>query len=336
MFDDLLRTLKKMEHGLNVTVPLTVDTDSDGYIDRQCPGPDCKFAFKVHENDWRDIVRDEEVFCPFCGKTDESKAWLTDEQSERVRAAAVAQVKDLIGDAMRSDAENWNRRQHRNSFLTIKMEVKGERREVILPASATDPMRLKITCAACRCRYSVIGSAFFCPSCGHNSADHMLHQSLGTIRAALDVLPAIRSGIDDRDTAENTVRILIENGLQNAVTAFQRHAEALFDQHPLRPKARRNAFQNLADGSSLWASAFGNGYEAHLDSAELARLARYFQQRHILAHRDGLVDQDYIDRSGDTAYRVGQRLVIRESTVSECVALVERLATGMAKDMIAT
>lgn len=332
MFDDLLRTLKKMENGMSVSVPVTVEADSEGYIDRQCPGPDCKFSFKVHEEDWRDIVRDEEVFCPFCGKTDEAKAWLTEEQVEHVHAAARAQISGMIDDAIRSDAQRWNRSQRSNGFLTIKMTVKGQQREVIIPASATDPMRLKMTCPACQCRYSVIGSAFFCPSCGHNAADHMLKQSLGTIRATLEALPSIRAGLDDQDTAENTSRFLIESSLQNAVTAFQRHAEAIFSQHPLRPKARRNAFQNLSDGSSLWSTSYGKGYEAHLAPEELSQLALYFQQRHLLAHRDGLIDQEYLDRSGDTTYRVGQRLVIREAAVAECVALVEKLATGMASD----
>lgn len=35
-------------------------------------------------------------------------------------------------------------------------------------------------------------------------------------------------------------------------------------------------------------------------------------------------------RTGDNAYRVGQRVVIRESAVRECLALVEKLAGKMA------
>lgn len=56
---------------------------------------------------------------------------------------------------------------------------------------------------------------------------------------------------------------------------------------------------------------------------------RYFQQRHLLAHRKGLIDEDYLSRSGDTAYRVGQRLVIREAAARECVALVRKLGAAL-------
>jgi hypothetical protein len=160
----------------------------------------------------------------------------------------------------------------------------------------------------------------------------MFGQSIAAIRRALDALGVIRAAIPDRDTGETTVRLIIENGLQNAVTTFQRYAEALYARHSSAPPARRNAFQNLAEGSGLWRAAFGKKYGDHLDGGELAVLTRMFQQRHLLAHRQGLVDEDYIARSGDASYRIGQRLVVRETAVRECLVLIETLAAGMAID----
>jgi hypothetical protein len=49
----------------------------------------------------------------------------------------------------------------------------------------------------------------------------------------------------------------------------------------------------------------GMGYEDLLTSVEMADLLRLFQQRHLLAHCEGIVDQDYIIKSGDTTYAVG-------------------------------
>jgi hypothetical protein len=45
-----------------------------------------------------------------------------------------------------------------------------------------------------------------------------------------------------------------------------------------------------------------------------------------------LVDADYTAKTGDTSCREGQRLVIRESAVRDYLALVERLAAGLAAD----
>lgn len=331
MFDDVSRMLRNLD-GQQLSVKIECHADADGYLDKECPNPACLFGFKIHEEDWRNIVRDEEVFCPSCGHSDPAKDWFTTEQAEWAKKAAFNQVAKQFGQALRRGAENFNRRQRPNSFISIKMTVKNRPEPVQLPLSATEPMQLKITCTACQCRYSVIGSAYFCPSCGQNAAEQVFTQSLDKIRSALDLGPLLRATIPDRDTAENTVRQLTEDGLQRAVTAFQRFAEALFADHPSPPKARRNAFQNLEEGSRLWAEAFGQRYDHHLTTAELMTLGRYFQQRHLMAHRDGLVDAEYVAKSGDTTYREGQRLVIHADDVRTCVGLVEKLGNAMRAD----
>lgn len=330
MFDELLRELQRLEG--TTLIPVSLQTDVDGYFDRECPSEECLFEFKVLMDDWRNKVREEEAFCPFCGHTAEAVKWNTPEQAEHLQDAAIAHVQQRIGDAMVRDAKNWNRRQPANSFISMTMSVDSRPQQILLPPSAAEPMRLKITCAACDCRYAVIGAAFFCPACGHNAADLMFSQTVTGIRHALDALPNVREAISDRDSADTTVRLIIENGLQNTVTAFQRYAEVLYARFPASSAPRRNAFQNLKEGSDLWNAATGKSYGRYLESTEQATLLRYFQQRHVLAHRQGLVDDDYITRTDDTTYRPGQRLVVREATVRDCLAIVEKLTAAMAAD----
>jgi uncharacterized Zn finger protein (UPF0148 family) len=334
MFDELMREVRCFEKPQPVQVSMS--SDKEGYFDRECPSPECLVQFKVHEDDWRDKVRDEEVFCPFCGHTADSRKWFTHEQLEHGKKVALTHVQDRIGRAMKRDAESWNRRQPRNSFIRITVKVDNHPQPILIPAAAAEEMRLKITCPACNCRYAVIGAAFFCPACGHNAAELVFSQSIAGILNALDVLASVRAAIPDRDTAETTARLVIENGLQNAVTAFQRYAETLYARHPSPPPARRNVFQNLAEGNDLWNTAFGKQYSDYLDRGELGVVTRMFQQRHLLAHRQGLVDQDYITRSGDTTYRIGQRVAIREATVRGCLLVIQKLATGLASDVTGT
>lgn len=331
MFEDLLKSLQQLD-GMKVSVPVVVEADADGFVDRQCPATECEFLFKVQEEDWRDIVTDEAVWCPFCGHQAKSDEWWTHEQVEKAKEAAFAELKHTINKAMCSDADRFNRRQPRRSFISMSMKVDAKPKEIVLPAAATEPMQLKIKCPECACRYAVIGSAYFCPACGHNAADLVFSQSVGTIRATLDNLSAIAAGMTSRDDAGNIVRLLIEDSLQRIVTAFQRFAEALYAKRPGNPASRRNAFQNLDEGSALWQAACGKTYDAHLSAAELDFLKRLFQQRHLLAHREGLVDADYIRKTGDQSYREGQRLVVKEAAVRECVALIEKLAHGLATD----
>ena len=121
------------------------------------------------------------------------------------------------------------------------------------------------------------------------------------------------------------IRTLIEKAMQDTVMSFQRLNEQLYERQSGK-SARRNAFQNLDAGSDLWKAEIGYAYAGLIDQAKFAQLRVYFQQRHILAHQQGIVDQDYIDRSGDKTYAVGQRLLIQETAVREFADLIEELS----------
>lgn len=333
MFEETVRALRQLKGRKQISVPMS--DDAEGYFDRECPSAECLFQFKIFGEDWKQKVRDEEVFCPNCGHTAGSDKWWTQEQIEHARQAALTQVDATIRGALHRDAERWNRRLPRNSFISMTMKVDGLPQHVSLPPAAAEPMRLKISCPACACRYAVIGAAYFCPACGHNAADQVFVQTINGIRQSLNAADAVRAAIHDRDTAESTVRLIVENGLQTAVTAFQRCAEAVFAGLAPTAKARRNAFQNLTESSQLWQAATGKAYAEHLTSDELAALQRAFQQRHLLAHTHGIVDQDYVTRSGDTRYKPGQRIVVRADTVKDALGLIEKLITGLQADAAA-
>lgn len=331
MFTKLTQELRRLNSTFKVSVPMPADPED--YTDRQCPSGECMFQFKLHQDDWAQKVRDEKVFCPFCGHSADSDQWWTQQQIEYAKDMAFRQIRRRIGHAMQIDAQHWNRRQKRDSFLNITMKVNNLPQHIPLASATAEPMRLKITCPACYCRYAVIGAAFFCPACGHNAADLMFHQALTNIRNTLDIMPQVRSSISDRDVAQNTTRLLIENSLQNAVTAFQRYVESLYASLPASAPPRRNAFQNINEGSHLWHAVTGKHYSAYLGDSETASLTRLFQQRHLLAHTQGIIDEDYVFRTRDTTYQVGQRLVIREDTVRECLNIIEKLTAGMTADI---
>jgi len=274
VFKELRRELRRLEG--TSQIPVSIQSDDDGYFDRQCPTEECLFEFKVHLEDWHDKIQ-ERVVCPFCGHSAGSEDWNTQEQSEHFREVAFSHISQQIGRAMRRDAERWNRQQPRNGLITVTMKVEGRTRRVPLPPSAADPMRLKISCSRCGCRYAVIGAAFFCPGCGHNDAEVLFGLTISGAQEVLNALAEIKSGVSDRDIAENIVRALVEHGLQNAITAFQRYVEVLFSQLVVGKKPRRNAFQNLSEGSKLWFDATGEHYSEYLSIAEFAELKRAFQ-----------------------------------------------------------
>lgn len=79
--------------------------------------------FKVLMEDWKAKVRDEEVFCSFCGHTADSTEWNTEEQIEYLTQAAVAHLRLTLGNALKRNADRWNRRQPRDSFISMTMKA---------------------------------------------------------------------------------------------------------------------------------------------------------------------------------------------------------------------
>jgi hypothetical protein len=215
----------------------------------------------------------------------------------------------------------------------MSLQVTARPPTVPLPPMAQDEMTLHISCEQCGCQFAVIGAAYFCPACGHNSASGTFAQSVTIARAMMRSLPTIQASLTDRDAAAQVAKTLIEGAFGTLVTAFQRIAEAEYPKLATPITPRRNAFQNLSEGSRLWHEAGGSSYASLLDMSELTTLTRLFQQRHVLAHCEGIVDQDYLDRSGDTAYQVGQRVVIREQSVILLADLLDKLVAGMRQDL---
>jgi hypothetical protein len=160
----------------------------------------------------------------------------------------------------------------------------------------------------------------------------MFHQALRSIRASLDVLGLVSQAIADRDTVATTTRQLLEHGVQAAVTAFQRYAESLYSRFAGVKSPRRNAFQSISEGSTLWLAATQKSYGDHMSTSEMAILVKWFQQRHLLAHTQGIVDADYIARTSDTTYQIGQRVVVNELPLREFLTVVEKLASALGSD----
>ncbi|MBB3909744.1 hypothetical protein [Sphingomonas desiccabilis] len=325
MFENLLREIERLSGTTQVSVPL--ESDSDGYADKECPSPTCLFQFKIHGDDWKAIVRDEEVFCPSCRHAAPAKSWFTTQQVEAAREYAIGSLVNRINRATRADAAASNRRRKPGAFISITLKAEGGRDAVLVPIAAAEPMRLRTACEACGCRYSFVGAAYFCPTCGKNSASHTFAQAIKSIRIAAGLGATLKATLD-ADEAEVITRALLEKAVQDTVTSFQRLSEQLYEERTGAP-ARRNVFQNLEAGSHLWATSTGATYAEMLDAVALKRLHIYYQQRHLLAHQQGIVDADYVAKSGDQTYAVGQRLIITSANVSEFADLIERLGKAV-------
>ena len=331
MFEDLIKELDHM-NGQSVSVP--IELDENGYIDKQCPSEDCQFIFKVNEEDWGNIFKDESVWCPFCRHEAPADQWFTIEQVEHAKSEAVAVLQGKINNALRSGAQKFNRTQNKNSFISMSMKVNGGiQRTHTIPIKAAELMQLEIQCEDCNSRFAVIGSAYFCPGCGYNSVTRTFADSLRKIRAKKESVSIIRNALNEsvgKDEAELTCRSLIDTCISDGVVAFQKYCEGMYTPFGNPPF---NAFQRLEQGSKLWEEAFNKTYNDWLSKKELTALNVLYQKRHLLAHNEGIVDSTYIQKSGDSSYKEGQRIVVTDRDIDSLVSALEKLSAGIKKNV---
>ena len=93
--------------------------------------------------------------------------------------------------------------------------------------------------------------------------------------------------------------------------------------------ARANDFQIVEKGSRLFDDVSGKGYRTWLSDKEIQEMNIKFQQRHLFEHNGGIIDEKYIQKSGDVSYKVGQRLVIHNDDVIQFVKLIKKLTDGL-------
>lgn len=324
-FEETLRFLDRLEKGY--TYSMSIRPDKDGYIDKECHKEGCHSKFKVNVDDWKNLFRDEAVYCPFCGRSAPSDEWFTTEQRRQLEQQALKKVRSDLNKALQADVKSFNKEWDHNGFISMSMSFNGDTSFVSIPAKSLEEMQQKNQCDKCGARYAVIGSAFYCPCCGKNSAKQTFYNTIMTIEAKINHLPEIKVGIakSSKDDAERICSSMQRSCITELVVAIQVLCECVYPTLKGAIVTKENAFQRLDESDTLWKNVCGYGYSDWLSADEYVLMKKYYQQRHVLQHNDGIVDQKYIDKSNDINYQVGQRLIINANDVLTFAEIVKKV-----------
>ena len=312
-------------------IDIQIRSDEKGYFDRQCPNGNCNYFFKIKLRDWKDKVSDDEVHCPMCGHVDVSTEWNTPAQREAFKQRALAALQGKIFKMFDDTFGKIARSTQNNKYFRVTYKPGKRITFDNNPIGQSEEWENEIVCSECGTGYSVIGSAYFCPCCGFNSVETAFDNSLNSIEKKLASLPEIRGLLANNyseDDAENICRSMQESAIGDIVSAFQKMACSRYNRLS-GCSAKPNDFQVIDRGSQFFYDKFGRSYLDFISADEYDFLGLMFQRRHIVEHNDGFVDQRYLDKSGDTSYVVGQRLVIKKEDIDLFLRLVRKLGAGL-------
>ena len=315
------------------SIPIKILSDEKGYIDRECPKEECMYTFKILAKDWIEKVSDDKVYCPMCGHVDSSEKWMTQRQLSQIRKVAANWASFLIQSELDKVFKDFAR--STGNSKNIRLTYKPGRRVTFVnnPIGQSEEWETEICCEKCGTHYSVIGTAYFCPCCGYNSAVNAFNASLDSINKMIDSLAEMNAAMRkkyDADSAETMCRSLVENSIGNLVSAFQKFASCRYEELSGK-RSRVNDFQMVDKGSQLFEKVTGKKYSDWLSASELEFMKVMFQRRHLLEHNNGVVDQQYLDKSKDTSYAVGQRVIVKEPDAYTLLHIIRKLGNELLK-----
>lgn len=306
-----------------MNIPVTMHSDEKGYIDRECPNEECLFNFKIYAEDWKEKVSDEAVYCPLCGHVDTSDKWWTQKQLEDIRNIAMNYATNYINTELNKIFKPLERKT-KNSMISFK--YKSARNKIIDPNIFSMPeWELELQCENCKTRYSIKGNAHFCPCCGVNTVDTVFERQLEIIKEQVDSIENIKESINS-DNADAICSKIIENSFCDCISAYQKFAFEKYKKCKGESKVKVNDFQIIEKGEKLFKEIFNTTYSDWISEKEKEDLNTFFQRRHILEHNNGIVDEKYKEKTNDSSYALGRRIIVNENNVYDLLDIIKKVS----------
>lgn len=308
--------------GNNISIP--IPADENAFTGRECPQPDCEGYFKIELGTG---LKGEGLpcHCPYCGHTARHDQFWTKEQIEYAKSVAMRQIMDAFHKDLKK--LEFDHKPTGSFGIGISMKVKeGPPRPIRYYREKN--LETELICEGCTLRYSVYGVFAFCPDCGQHNSLQILDKNLELVLKMLDLAATAEADLASR---------LVENALEDCVSAFDGfgreicwlHAKVSIDPE----KVEKVSFQNLEGAKQNMSVLFKLDLSVGLTADEWKVAVRSFQKRHLLSHKMGVIDDEYIRKSGDTQAVVGRKVSIDAGEVRALGQILGRLGRYLSNSM---
>jgi hypothetical protein len=246
--------------------------------------------------------------CPYCGYSGAGSEFFTGDQIEYAQSVATRKLVDAVQEELKS--LEFEHRPQGMFGLGFSVKFKGSPPR---PIGYYQEKRLEteVVCDRCTLRYAIYGVFGWCPDCG-------VHNSLQILTANLELAKKELALAQPADA--ELADYLIGDALENVVSAFDG-----FGREICLRKAPDIRFQSLRTARRKVQETFGFDFADVLGSGEWECACRVFQKRHLLAHRMGVIDEEYVQRANDPAAIAGRKIRVGPDEVTSAITVVEKL-----------
>lgn len=314
-----MKNLRNLGSQFSILLP----PDEEGFIGRECPVSECEGYFKVQPGTG---LKGESLpcHCPYCGQGAGSDKFFTKAQVEYARSVVMREVTGALLKDLKT--LEFNHRPRGAFGIGISMRVTDQ--PSAIRRYRESKLETEVVCDQCTLRYTIFAVFGFCPDCAAHNSLQILNKNLELVLKLLTIA----------ETQEAQVaQHLIENALEDCVSAFDgfgRETCRVFAEKAIRPEiAAGIRFQNIATARARVKEQFDVDFAATTVHEDWQCILRAFQKRHLLAHRMGVVDEDYLSATGDSPSLLSRKVSIAAEEVYELVARLQSIGAELFRSL---
>lgn len=194
-----------------------------------------------------------------------------------------------------------------------------------MPASPPDffvekSKQTKFSCVPCGSLNDILGRFAYCSSCGTRNDIAMLELDIAKARDAVNkgdihLATALKETVDGFDT--------VGRNIAQQLCAHVRMTPSR------RTKWERMNFAQLDEIATGLKADFDIDILKGIDASDRAFTRLMFHRRHLHAHRGGIVDQKYLDDTGDTSVEVRQLVKETQAELNRLFSSVNKIAKNL-------
>jgi hypothetical protein len=299
-------------------VTVKFQNDDEGFFGRECPDEKCLGYFKIELG--TGLSGDDlPCHCPYCGHIGTHDTFWTQDQLELTKSAAMREVQKYLNKEMPKIFKSPPKR--KGDLISISWEYKPGR-PIPLHRYSEKELETIIVCSECGLRYAVYGVFGFCPDCGTHNSLQIFHTNLDLAEKEIELAALQEGALHDQ---------LIADALENGVSSFD-----AFGRELLRLNAEKAdkdiskiSCQNIERLNDRLNQIFGIDMKAMLNNGEWQLLTVGFQKRHIITHKSGVVDRNYVEATHSSTALINHKVQLTSDEVSEVLFILRKLGTSL-------
>jgi hypothetical protein len=292
-------------------VPAFLPADKTGLWGRSCPK--CKSYFRT------DGI-ERYMFCPYCDCHAPAATFTTENQ-----LAFLNRQREL-----------WNVAFEGGDNVTIDLDGIGSELPQNRPSwtPREQQQQFHFVCEKCRAKSDVLGEYASCPKCSYRNSLVVFERHW----EALDTeFRQAEAGLKERHERERKWGDLLPRFV-STFEAMAADVRAQLLKFPMTTKRRKEvenlSFQRIREAEEALRTWFGMEIFKGLRVEDGEFLNREFNRRHLLIHKAGRVDEEYIQKTGDDSVKINQTIRVRSNEITRLSGLILQCANNLFEEFV--